>query len=106
MVFSGQLTEDIVFYQIVETQSASGYKSTEEQEILKCRAERLKNKENLVVDGNEIFHVVELTFRMRNRKEVKETNIVKYIGERYRIISLDRYPRDNEMVIIISKINE
>lgn len=106
MIFAGQLTEVLSFYHIVETQSDSGYKHEEEVFAFRAKAQRLKNKEKYLVNADELFHTVEPTFRMRNRKEATETDIVIYNGLRYRIISLDRYPRDGEMTIKISKIND
>lgn len=106
MICSGALTEVLSFYRIVETQSASGYKHTEEEFMFTCRAARTKNKENYTVDAEELFHTNELTFRLRLRREVEETNIVVYNGDRYRITSLQPWPRENEMVIILAKINE
>ncbi len=106
MIYSGHLTEILKFYQVVETQSGSGYKSTEERYMFQVRAERLKNKETYLVDADELFHSSELTFRVRYRKEIDETNIVEYEGKRYRITSLDKYMDDNQLTIILSKIND
>ena len=106
MIYSGQLTEYLDFYEIVEVQSESGFKHPEEVFMFRVRAERTKNKENYVVDADEVFHSNELTFRLRYRKEIKETDIVVYEGERYRITSLQPWKQDGEMKIIISKINE
>jgi len=106
MIYSGKLTETLKFYRIVETQSGSGYKSTEEVFMFNVRAERIKNKENYVVDAEELFHSSELRFRIRYRKEIEETNIVVYEGQRYRITSLDKYMEDNQLTIILQKINE
>lgn len=106
MIYSGQLTEKLDFYEVVETQSESGYKHTEERYMFTVRAERTKNKENYVVDADELFHSTELRFRIRYRKEITETNIVVYNGERYRITSIDEYKKENQLTIMISKINE
>jgi SPP1 family predicted phage head-tail adaptor len=106
MIFSGNLTETLKFYEVVEVQSKSGFKTTEERLYLTIKAERLKNRENYVVDANELYHSVELQFRMRYRKHVKETDIVEYEGERYRVISIDKYRMDDEIIIKIEKINE
>lgn len=106
MIFSGKLTETLKFYEVVETQSQSGFKTTEERLFCTIRAERLKNRQNYTVDADELFHTCELSFRLRYRQGMKDTNIVEYQGERYRITSMDRYTRDNEVVIIMSKINE
>ena len=106
MIYSGQLTEYLDFYEIVEVQSESGFKHPEEVFMFRVRAERTKNKENYVVDADEVFHSNELTFRLRYRKEIKETDIVVYEGERYRITSLQPWKQEGEMKIIISKINE
>ena len=106
MIFSGQLTEYLTFYRVVETQSGSGYKSTEEVFMFRVRAERLRNKETYLVDADELFHSSELTFRLRYRKEIEETNIVVYEGKRYRITSVDKYPRENQLTIILAKIND
>lgn len=106
MIYSGQLTEILKFYRVVETQSGSGYKQTEEVFMFQVRAERTKNKENYLVDADELFHLSELTFRIRYRKEIDETNIVVYEGNRYRITSLDKYMQDNQLTITLSKINE
>lgn len=106
MIFAGKLTEALSIYNVEETQGRTGYKHTSEEFVCNVLAERLKNKENFVVDAGELFHELELTFRLRNRKELIETSVLKYNGDRYRVNSIDRYPRDNEMVIKIMKINE
>lgn len=106
MIYSGLLTETLHFYEVVETQSASGYKSTEEVFKLKVRAQRTKNKERYSVDADEIFHTSELTFKLRYRREIKETDIVVYGDDKYRITSLDKFTEANQLTIIIAKINE
>ena len=106
MIYSGQLTEILKFYRVVETQSESGFKSTEEIFMFRVRAERLKSKMEFGVDAGEIFHSSSLTFRLRYRREISETNIVEYEGQRYRIISIDKYVPDNQLTIILDKINE
>lgn len=106
MIFSGQLTEILEFYRVVEVQSESGFKHPEETFLFKARAERTKNKENYVVDADELFHSSELRFRLRYRKEIEETNIVVYEGQRYRITSLDKYKEENQLTIILAKIND
>jgi SPP1 family predicted phage head-tail adaptor len=106
MIYSGQLTEVLKFYKVVETQSESGFKHSEEVFMFQVRAERIKNKENYVVDADELFHSSELRFRLRYRREIDETNIVEYEGNRYRITSLDKYMAENQLTIILAKINE
>ena len=106
MIFAGKLTETLSIYKVVEEQGKTGFKHTVEEFVCNVLAERLKNKENLVVNAEEIFHDLELSFRLRNRKELTETSIIVYESERYRVTSIDRYPRDNEMVIKMLKINE
>lgn len=106
MIFAGSLTETLTFYSVTETQSASGYKDTSEVLRYTCRAYRTKNKEKYTVDADELFHTNELTFKLRNRKEVEETDVVIYNGERYRITSLNRYPRENDMTLILVRIND
>lgn len=106
MIFSGQLTETLDFYALVETPTETGFKTTKEVFLLKTKAYRLKNKESYVVDAEELFHRTELSFKFRFRKEIDETNIVVYNGNKYRITSLGKYPKENEATIILSKINE
>lgn len=106
MIFAGQLTEVLDFYHISEEQSASGYKHTEEHHYMTRFAERLKNKENYIADAGELFHNILLTFRLRNMPELLDTDIIEYQHQRYRVISITKYPRDREMVISIEKINE
>lgn len=106
MIFSGKLTETLNFYEIVEKQSASGFKWSEEVFMFKTKAERMKNKENYGINADELFHTNELTFRLRYRKEIKETDIVVYDGDRYRITSINKYLEDNQLIIMIQKINE
>lgn len=105
MIFAGRLTERLKFFEIVETQAKSGFKSTEEVFKFEAFAERMKNKETIREDADEMFHYTELSFRLRKR-DVKDTDIVEYEGNRYRIMSVDKFPRDNEMVIKIMLINE
>lgn len=106
MIYAGQLRETLDFYQIVETQSKSGYKSQHEEYMFSMKAERTRNKETYLVNADELFHFNELTFRLRYRPEIEETNIVVYQEDKYRITSLNKYIRDNELVIKIQKINE
>lgn len=106
MIYAGKLKEKLDFFKIQEVQTESGFKHSEEVFMFTARAERTKNKENFVVDAEEIFHNINLTFRLRYRAEVDETNIVIYNQNRYRIISINPWKSDNEMTIIIEKINE
>lgn len=106
MIYSGLLRETLHFYEIVETQSESGYKSTEEVLKFKVRAQRTKNKERFLENAEELFHTSELTFKLRYRKEIKDTDIVVYEDEKYRITSLDKFKEENQITIILSKINE
>ena len=106
MIYSGLMTEILNFYEKVEKQSASGYKSTEDVFKFKVRAQRTKNKEKYLTDAEEIFHTSELTFKLRYRKEIKDTDIVIYDGDKYRITSLDKFKEANQITIILSKINE
>ena len=106
MISAGQLTETLTFFEVRNTVEASGFHQSEEVLRFKTKAERLKNKESYVVNADEVFHLSELTFRLRNRNEVNETDIVVYEGNRYHITSIDRYRRANQMTIILSKINE
>jgi len=105
MIFAGKLTEKLSFYSIEETQGRSGFKDTSEVFKFEAYAERLKNKEYIGEDAGEIFHTLDLQFRLRYRK-INETDIVVYRDERYRVLSIDEYRLQNEMVIKISKINE
>ena len=106
MVNSGQLTELLEFYEIVEIQSGSGFKKSEERFKFRTRAQRLKNRESYLVDSQELFHSSELTFKVRYRSDIKETDIVVYDGSKYRITSLDKFTEANQLTIIVSKINE
>lgn len=106
MISSGLLTETLHFYEVIETQSDSGFKHTEEVFKFKVRAQRTKNKEKYTIDAEELFHSSELTFKCRYRKEIKETDIVVYENQRYRITSLDKYKEANQLTIMLSKINE
>ena len=106
MIFAGELTEKLTFYEVREVQSESGFKHTEEVKMFDVRAYRAKNKESYVVNADELFHSTELTFQIRYRKEIQDTNIVVYNGSRYRITSLNPYIQENQITIILSKINE
>lgn len=106
MISSGLLTETLRFYEVIETQSDSGFKHTEEVFKFKVRAQRTKNKEKYTIDAEELFHSSELTFKCRYRKEIRETDIVVYENQRYRITSLDKYKEANQLTIMLSKINE
>lgn len=105
MVFAGKLTEKLDFYSGDETQSPSGYKDISKQFKFGALAEKVKQKETITEDAEEVFHYLEITFRLRNRS-VEETDMVQWNGGWYRIMSIDKYPRDNEMVIKVMKINE
>lgn len=106
MIYAGKLKEKLDFYQIQEVQTGSGFKTPKETFMFTAKAERTKNKENFVVDAEEIFHSVYLTFRLRFRKELDETFIVYYKKNKYRIISITPWEEYGEMTIMIEKINE
>lgn len=106
MIYSGLMTETLHFYEQVETQSESGFKATEEVFKFKVRAQRTKNKEKYITDAEELFHTTELTFKCRYRKQITETDIVVYEGQRYRITSLDKWKEANQLTIMMAKINE
>lgn len=106
MIYSGTLTERLTFYHIVESQSQSGFKKVEEVQYKSCLGDRLKNKETYVTDANELFHITELQFKIRYFEGLLDTDIVVYQGERYRILSVDKNRRENEITMTISKINE
>ena len=106
MIQSGLLTETLHFYEKVESQSESGFKSVQEVFKFKVRAQRTKNKEKYLTDADELFHTSELTFKLRYRKEIKDTDIVVYEEQRYRITSLDKFKEANQLTIMLSKINE
>jgi SPP1 family predicted phage head-tail adaptor len=106
MIYAGKLRERLDFYSVKETQSGSGFKHTEQVFLFTARAERTKNKENFLVDAEEIFHSIYLTFRLRFRKEIDEKTIVVYKDEKYRITSINPWIEDGEMTIIMEKINE
>ena len=102
MIYAGQLTETLVVYEVIEEQSASGFKSEKENLKFSCKAQRLKNKENYLVNGSELFHISEPQFRLRKR-DIKDTDIVMYEGEKFRVISIDDFK--SEMTIKLQKIN-
>lgn len=106
MIYSGLLRDTLHFYEILETQSESGYKSSKEVFKFKVRAQRTKNQERYLTDADELFHTSELTFKCRYRKEIKDTDIVVYEDKKYRITSLDKHMMDNQLTIMLSKINE
>ena len=103
MIYAGQLTETLKVYEVIEKQSASGYKS--EQQVFKfsCKAQRLKNKENYLVNGAELFHIAEPQFRLRKR-DIKDTDIIEYEDEKFRVLSIDDYK--SEMTIKLQKVNQ
>jgi SPP1 family predicted phage head-tail adaptor len=106
MIWAGQLTETLEIYAVTEVQSESGFKQTTETLRFRCKAYRARNKETYVVNAEELFHETELTFQVRYRKEIQETDIVVYNNQRYRITSLCPYKQENQITLILAKINE
>ena len=102
---SGRLRERRYFSAVADIVEADGYHHKVETPRFSCRAERLKNKQNYVVDAEEIYHSCELTFRIRQRS-IDDTDIVEYNGERYRITSVDDYAEERQTTIILQKIND
>ena len=102
MIFAGALTETLEFFEVVSEQS----KSDKEVYRFSCRAERMKSNQKYLIDGHEIYHYTSLQFRCRYRSDVKETWIVVYDGERYRITALDINKIGCEMIITMDKIND
>ena len=106
MIYAGSLTEYLTFYKVVETQSSSGYKHTEEVLVCKVRAYRTKDKGKYLVDAEELFHTNELAFKLRLRRDIDETCTVVYDGKRYRITSLQKWQREGDMTLTLALINE
>lgn len=60
---------------------------------------------NRIIENEEIFYSVEREFIVRSYVDVSDTDIIKYDGNEWQILSIDRSHDMNDIVIKTAKIN-
>jgi len=106
MIAAGTLLYKLIFKEIQNIQSNSGAVTKTKVELFKCKAAKVKNSGNYLVDAKELFHTNTLDFKIRYNKLLNDKLIIQYENNDYNITSFDRNLFDNTVNITIEKINE
>lgn len=105
MIPAGTLKYKLIFKQIIETQSESGFITKSKIDLLSCKAAKVKAKNGSGVDAKEMFNSSMIEFKVRLNKLITTDLIVDYNNTEYSIISVDENKFDNSLNLIIDKIN-
>ena len=105
MIPAGTLKYKLIFKQIIETQTASGFITKSKVELLSCKAAKVKSKNGYGVDAKEMFNSSLIEFKVRFNKLITTDLLVCYNSTEYRIISVDENKFDNSLNLIIDKVN-
>lgn len=105
MIPAGTLKYKLIFKQIIETQSESGFITKSKIDLLSCKAAKVNSKNGFGVDAKEMFNSSMIEFKVRFNKLITTDLIVDYNNNEYSIISVDENKFDNSLNLIIDKIN-
>ena len=104
---AGLLRETLVFKELEEITSPTGFVKKEYKEVFRCKAYRKKLSSIIDKDGlnaGEEFIGNIAVFQIRYYPVINEDQRVEYQGRIYSITLLDRQ-RDNTYLITITKMN-
>lgn len=105
---AGLLKETLVFKELKEITSSSGFVRKEYAPVLACKASRRKMSAVVDKDGvnaMEQFVGRMIVFQVRCYPVIKENQQVEYQGKDYSITLLDRQ-RDNTYLVTLTKIDK
>lgn len=98
-------TTDI--YEPEEVRSEVGSKQTTYKYLVTTKAGIIYNKGSRAVVGeSEIFYDTTLTFIFRAYAPITENSRIKYDGDFYRVVSLEKRQDYNDIQVIAEKVNE
>lgn len=103
---AGLLRETLIFKELKEVRSSSGFVKEEYVPILTCKTYK-KKLSSVIGDGvnaMEKFIGNTIVFQVRYYPVIKEDQRVEYQGKNYSITLLDRQ-RDNTYLITLTKID-
>lgn len=105
MIPAGTLKYKLIFKQIVETQTESGFITKSKVELFSCKAAKIKTKNSYGVDAKEMFNSSLIEFKVRYNKLINDSILVDYNAVEYRIVSIDENKFDNSLSLVLEKIN-
>lgn len=103
---SADLRDRIEIYKVTENRTASGAVERSYSFKCSCRARVNYSSGTRTIDNDEIFYSVDREFIVRSYIVVKETDEIRWNGQRWQILSIDRNRTYNNIVIKTQLYNE
>ena len=100
------LKHRIVIYRLINNKTDYGYTNPTYELKCSCRARVNYLSGGRTTDNEEIFYTVEREFIVRSYIPIEYTDIIKYDGDEWQVISIDRIHSYNDIVIRTTRINK
>lgn len=101
---SGDLKERIKIYSLLTKTTVYGDTHDEYSYNYTCRARVNYASGNRIVENEEIFYSVDREFIVRSYVPIKDTDIIVWNNEKWRILSKDHNKTYNDIIIRTTKI--
>ena len=105
-MLAGKLKEKIKILQVKVARNEYGEQYDTYTPICSTRANVFQRSGARMNDDNEIYYSYSKTFQVRSYVPVTEFDRIEYMGDRYRVLSINRQRRENCITIEAEKINE
>lgn len=103
---SSDLKKRIQIYKQIVSASDFGRTNTTYEYKCSCRARVNYLTGNKTMDNEEIFYSVDREFIVRHYVPIEYTDIIKYDGDDWAVVSIDRIHSYNDIVIRTTRINK
>lgn len=105
MIPAGTLKYKLIFKQVIETQTDSGFITKSKVDLFTCKAAKVKAKNNYGEDAKEMFNSSQIEFKVRYNKLINTDLTIDYNSTEYKIVSVDENKFDNSLNLVLEKIN-
>ena len=103
---SGDLKYRIQIYKQVVTTSEFGRTNISYEYKCSCRARVNYLSGSRIMDNEEIFYSVDREFIVRSYVPIEYTDIIKYDGDDWQVLSIDKIRNYNDIVIKTTRLNK
>ena len=105
-MYAGRLRETIVITEPVVAKDEFGANNRAWKELLRTRANvKIKNGQR-AVENNEVINTYVVEFSIRLYHNINENMVIRWNGNRYRILAIDKNLYKQCLIIQAEKINE
>lgn len=105
-MMAGQFNEVIKLYEIIETVNEFGERETEQKLKYTTRAKIETSNGGRGNENNEIVYSHRKTLYVRSYVPIKDTDILEYDKEMWRITNIENRKDYNDKVISVEKVND